>query len=48
MKAKLISKFLFAVSFGGLFGRYIQWDYERWHRLGRDAYLSNQAHRFDL
>jgi hypothetical protein len=47
MKSKLVIKFLTAVTFGALFGQYIQTDHEKWHRLGREAFLSYQAHRFD-
>jgi hypothetical protein len=47
MKSSLAIKFLFAVLSGALMGRLIQLDHERWHRLGREAFLSYQASQFD-
>jgi hypothetical protein len=48
MKSKLIIKFLLLLTSGALFGQFVQSDHEKWHRLGREAFLSYQAHRFDL
>ena len=48
MKSQLVLKFLFALMAGGLFGLFIQSDYEKWHRLGREAFLTYQAQRFDV
>jgi hypothetical protein len=48
MQSKLVIKFFIAVVFGALFGEVIQLDYEKWHRLGREAFLGYQGHRFDL
>jgi hypothetical protein len=48
MKSKLIIKFLLLLASGALFGQFVQSDHDKWHRLGREAFLSNQAHRFDL
>ena len=47
MKSKLIIKFLLLVAYGALCGLAIHGDHLKWHRLGREAFLSNQAHRFD-
>jgi hypothetical protein len=48
MKSKLVIKVLTSGVLGALFGQYIQADHEKWHRLGRDAFLSFQGHRFDI
>jgi hypothetical protein len=48
MQAKLVIKFCVAAAIGVLGGWFIHIDYERWHRLGREAFLSYQARRFDL
>jgi hypothetical protein len=47
MKSAYVFKCFFAVAFGVLFGEYINWDYARWHALGREAYLVYEGHRFD-
>lgn len=47
MKSKLVIKFLFALAAGALCGLLIHMDLAKWNRLGRDAFLSYQAHRFD-
>jgi hypothetical protein len=47
MKSAYVIRFLLAIAFGVLFGQYVQHDYEKWHALGRDAFLSYQGHRFD-
>ncbi|MGA7833059.1 MAG: hypothetical protein WCA21_19050 [Terracidiphilus sp.] len=47
MKSKLIIKFLLLVAYGVLCGLFIHGDHLKWHRLGREAFLSFQAHRFD-
>jgi hypothetical protein len=48
MKSNLILKFLLLTACGALFGQLMHSDYEKWHRLGRDAFISYQSHRFDL
>jgi len=48
MKSKLVIKFLLALSFGAVFGQLVHLDQEKWHRLGREAFLANQANQFDL
>jgi hypothetical protein len=48
MKSKLVVKLLILAVFGALFGQIVHADYEKWHNLGRDAFLSFQGHRFDL
>jgi hypothetical protein len=47
MKSAYVIRFLLAIALGVLFGQYVQHDYEKWHALGRDAFLSYQGHRFD-
>jgi hypothetical protein len=47
MKSKLVIKFLLALSFGAIFGQLVYLDQEKWHRLGREAFLAYQANRFD-
>ena len=47
MKLTYVIRFLLAIALGVLFGQYVQRDYEKWHALGRDAFLSYQGHRFD-
>jgi len=47
MKLTYVIRFLLAIAFGVLFGQHVQRDYEKWHALGRDAYLSYQGRRFD-
>jgi uncharacterized membrane protein YqgA involved in biofilm formation len=47
MKSKLVIKFLLALSFGAVFGQLVHLDQEKWHRLGREAFLANQANQFD-
>jgi hypothetical protein len=48
MRSKLVIKLLTSAAFGALLGQYVQADHEKWHKLGRDAFLSFQGHRFDL
>jgi hypothetical protein len=48
MKSKLVIKCFIVVVFAVLLGEFIQLDYEKWHRLGREAFLTYQGHRFDL
>ena len=47
MKSKIVIKFLLAIAFGALFGQYFHHGYEKWHQLGRDAFLTYEAQRFD-
>ncbi|MGB8261942.1 MAG: hypothetical protein WCE75_16395 [Terracidiphilus sp.] len=47
MKPSLIVKGVLALLTGGLFGLYVQSDYEKWHRLGREAFIDYQEGRFD-
>jgi hypothetical protein len=47
MKARIVAKLLLVLSMGSLFGA-ISWStHEKWHRLGRAAYLDNQSKWFD-
>ena len=47
MKSKLVIKFLLALTLGTVFGQLVHLDQEKWQRLGREAFLSNQANQFD-
>lgn len=47
MKSAYAFKFFLAVALGVLAGEAITRDYEKWHALGRDAYLAYESHRFD-
>ena len=42
-----VSRFISAVLCGIMFGRYIQHTYVDWSHRGREAFLANQASRFD-
>jgi hypothetical protein len=48
MKISLLAKLLFLVASGVLLGEITHAGYTHWNRLGRDAFLSYQTHRFDL
>ena len=47
MKSKLVIKFLLALTFGAVFGLLVHADQEKWHRLGREAFLAYQSNQFD-
>lgn len=47
MNARVLIKGLAATFLGMVLSKSIDVDYARWHRLGRDAFLKYQAHRFD-
>ena len=47
MKFTVIIKFLLLLSFGALFGVSVHADYEKWHSVGRDAFLAYETRRFD-
>jgi hypothetical protein len=47
MKSRLVIRLLLFVTSGGFFGRCVQWEQAKWNRLGREAFLSYQQHRFD-
>jgi hypothetical protein len=47
MKLTYVIRFLLAIAFGVSFELRVRHDYEKWHALGRDAFLSYQGHRFD-
>jgi len=47
MKSKLVIKFLLALTFGAVFGLLVHQDQEKWHRLGREAFLAYQSNQFD-
>src|ERR1700678_4347444 len=47
MKSRIVIKLALILVFGGLFGLVTQHGHEKWHRLGRAAYLAQQADWFD-
>jgi hypothetical protein len=47
MKSKFVVKFLLALAFGAAVGQRVHMDQEKWHRLGREAFLAYQANQFD-
>ena len=47
MIAKILVRFLLSASFGAVFGSLIAFDYSRRFLVGRDAFLADQARRFD-
>ena len=47
MKSKLVIKFVLALTIGSVFGLVIHSDQEKWHQLGREAFLSYQSSQFD-
>jgi hypothetical protein len=47
MKSKIVVKFVLALAFGSVLGQFIHMDHEKWLRLGREAFLSDQAIKFD-
>ena len=48
MKPKMLVKLFFSALMGALFGGSIAVDHSRWFHLGRDAFMANQARRFDM
>ena len=46
MKSAYVFKFLFVVALGALVGSLIHADLEKWHALGKDAFLTYQAGKF--
>jgi uncharacterized membrane protein SpoIIM required for sporulation len=47
MSRHFISRIIAALVCGFLFGWYVNYDYLRWNRLGREAFLAYQVQRFD-
>jgi hypothetical protein len=47
MKTNIIVKLLLVLAFGCLFGLITQHTHEKWHRLGRAAYLTHESEWFD-
>jgi hypothetical protein len=47
MKSAYVFKFLFVAALGALFGALIHADAEKWHKLGKDAFLTYQAGKFE-
>lgn len=47
MKAKIIVKIVLICIFGTIMGLFTQHTHEKWHRLGRTAYLTSQSEWFD-
>ena len=47
MKVKGISELISVVAIGALFGLCMNESHQKWHRLGREAYLAHQSQMFD-
>jgi protein-S-isoprenylcysteine O-methyltransferase Ste14 len=47
MKSAYVFKFLFVAALGALFAALIHADAEKWHQLGKDAFLTYQAGKFE-
>lgn len=47
MNRNLFAHGLAVLVMGILFGAYIKHDYEKWRRLGRDAFITHELERFD-
>lgn len=47
MKSAYVFKFLFVAALGALFATLIHADAEKWHALGKDAFLTYQAGKFE-
>ena len=47
MKPVVLIRVLVASLVGVLAAWFVDHDYEKWHALGREAFLVEQAHRFD-
>ena len=47
MKSAYVFKLFFVLAIGVLSGEGITRDYEKWHGLGRAAFLAYQGNRFD-
>lgn len=47
MNRNLFARGLAVVVMGLLFGAYINDDYQKWRRLGRDAFIAHEVERFD-
>ena len=48
MNRQTIGKITSALLLGILLGCYVHWDYTRWNRRGRDAFLAHEANRFEI
>ena len=47
MKIKILIKLALILAFGALFGLFMQHNHEKWHNLGKSAYLNQQSEWFD-
>ena len=47
MNQNLISRIIATVLLGVLVAAYMNHDYQKWRRAGRDQFLANQGQRFD-
>src|SRR5579863_4340382 len=47
MKSAYVFKFLFVAGLGALFATLIHADAEKWHQLGKEAFLTYQAGKFE-
>lgn len=44
---EFVSRVVAVLLFGFLTGLYIHYDFGRWNRLGREAFLAYESNRFD-
>lgn len=44
---RIIAKLIIVIVLGALIGESFNLDYQKWHRLGRTAFLSHESQRFD-
>jgi len=47
MKTKCISELISALAIGALFALYSSATHQKWHRLGREAFLAHESQNFD-
>jgi hypothetical protein len=47
MKVKIISELISAITIGALFGLVSNGTHDKWHRLGREAFLSHESQNFE-
>jgi hypothetical protein len=47
MKIKIISELFSATALGAFFGLYSNGSHQKWHRLGREAFLAHESQNFD-
>jgi hypothetical protein len=47
MKTKIISELFSVVTIGGSLGLFMNGSHQKWHRLGREAFLARESQNFD-